>query len=100
MTDHDPTILRHRLIAYVCEGGVVHQIDDEGVSTFSRIFRSNPAGCRWVVVQTLDRYRVYDIYDAKMGDRGPDVFLPGRYHAFDTEDAAMMAATMLPARDP
>jgi hypothetical protein len=96
MTSREPTAQRFKRIAYVCEGAVIHRVDDEGFSTFSRVFRDNPDGCRWVVVWTVGEYRVYDIFDALMGERA-DVFLPGRYHAFTTEDAAMTAAVMLPA---
>jgi hypothetical protein len=96
MTAHETIGQRYKLIAYVCEGGVVHSVDDEGFSTFSRVFRDNPAGCRWAVVWSCGEYQVHDIFDAKMGERG-DVFFPGRYHAFTTEEAAITAAMMLPA---
>jgi len=86
---------RYRLIAYVCEGGVVHEVHEEGRSTFSRVFRNNPDGCRYAVVQCGGEFWVFDIYDAKMGLRG-DMFFPGRYHVLPTEDAAIAAATMLP----
>jgi hypothetical protein len=92
------TILRVRIIAYVCEGGVVHDKREEGVSTFSRMFRLNPDGCRYAVVGVQDKFHVYDIFDCKMGERG-DVFLPGRHFVFPTEDAAIAAAALLPATD-
>lgn len=90
-------IARYRIIAYVCEGGVIHERREEGSSTFSRVFTMNPDGCRYAVVSFRDEYHVYDMFDVKMSGHGE--FFPGKYHVFSDEDAALTAAVMLPATD-
>lgn len=85
---------RYRIIAYVCEGGVVHERREEGACEFSRVFRMNPDGCRYAVVGVGGEFHVYDIFDCKMH---VDAFYPGRHFVFPTEDAAIAAAVLLPA---
>jgi hypothetical protein len=95
------TGVRLRIIAFVCEGGVIHTVQDEGFSSFGRVFRSNPAGCRWVVTWGEGEYRVYDLDDVMQLADGDFTksFHPGKYHVFACEEAALAAAALLPARD-
>lgn len=94
---------RFKVVAWV---GVncVHKSYDEGTRTFDSIWKRPPDDSAKEVVRyiVLDRgwdrdprYAVFDRYDVSLGTHNRGVTPGGSYKLFRTEDAAIMAATIL-----
>lgn len=89
------TDTRYRLRAFVCDGGVVHDVNDEGYSTLTNIFMRRDGGCRYAVVEDTTGVLVVDLFDLRWA--GPDRFAMavGAHQRHATLDAAIMATLLL-----
>jgi hypothetical protein len=83
---------RYRIVAYVCEGGVVYEVNDLGHSDFQRFYVHNPDGCRYGVAEVGDEVRAYDFFDCTFD--GSFRAQPGAYQSFPDENTAVMACAL------
>ena len=90
---------RFRVVAYACDGGVVHEVNDLGFSAFRDVYVRNPSGCRYAVAETTaGSYRVFDLWSCPLDEYfRADI---GKYRDFDTEDAAVMACVLTDHHNP
>jgi hypothetical protein len=84
---------RYRIVAYVCEGGVVYEVNDLGHSSFQRFYTNNPDGCRYGVAEVDGEVRAYDFFDCAFD--GTFQAQPGEYRVFPNESAAVVACALL-----
>lgn len=84
---------RYFIRAYICDGPCRQVVDQIGTSTFAEIFVRRPSGCRYAIVEPVDRkhYMVVDLYDTRVD--GLQVYM-GNNTIYPTLDAAI-AAPML-----
>ena len=85
---------RYRLLAYMCEGGVLHPVNDEGMSAVYDIFVRRPSRCKYAIVQHLDEFHVADLFTVRWLDRTQPEMCFGVTYRHKTFDAAIMAASM------
>lgn len=84
---------RYRVVAYVCEGGVVHETHDLGFSVFHAVYTRNPEGCRYAVTELSGgQWRVFDLWSCPLDEYFRAEV--GKYRDFETEDAAIMACVL------
>lgn len=84
---------RYRVVAYVCDGGVVREVNDLGFSLPRDFYARNRDGCRYAVTETSDGvFRVFDMWEFHFDEMFRAV--EGPYRDFDTEDAAIMACVL------
>lgn len=79
--------------AFICDGPCRQVVDQIGTSTFAEIFIRRPSGCRYAVIEPVDKkhYMVVDMFDTHIN--GLDVHM-GKNTIYPTLDAAI-AAPML-----
>lgn len=84
---------RYFIRAYICDGPCRQAVDQIGTSTFTEIFIRRPSGCRYAIMEPVDKsgYMVVDMYDTRID--GLNVFM-GNNTVYPTLDAAI-AAPML-----
>jgi len=93
--------LRGLVIAYVCEGGVMHPTNDMGERLLEHVYAYRPKGCRYVVMKVRKKYWMIDLNDLHMhkvsvhATTPTDICAPGYHRIFDNEDAAIAAAVMI-----
>lgn len=83
---------RYRIIAYVCEGGVVHPTNNIGYANDTQVILLNNHDCRYAVVETGGEYRAYDLHEFDVA-RNFAMTLTA-FRSFPTEDAAIMACAL------
>lgn len=80
--------------AYICDGPCQHIVDQIGSSTFAEIFVRRPNGCRYAIMEPVDKrnyFMVVDMYDTRVD--GLNVHM-GNNTVYPSIDAAI-AAPML-----
>jgi len=70
-----------------------------GTMTLSTIFTMAAPAFRYVIVQVDTEYWTIDLYNTRRRSHADDIEI-GTYWTFPTEDAAIMAATLLYGEDP
>jgi len=96
MKKYKPQITRGRLLAYACEGGVVHERSQQGFVTFGTIFFNRPHECRFAVVEPYmanthgETYWAVDLLDLHQLPAGE--YVNGAFYEFPDPDAATLAA--------
>lgn len=93
--------MRYRLVAFVCDGGVVRYSGDLGTSTFHEIFVRREDMCRWAVLMEVgpnarEGYIRADMYNCRTAGEHSEWFhvVLGEHHVFSTEEAALMGAVL------
>lgn len=94
MDDVEP---RYRVIAYVDNAGNAQRCQDEGTTTYQKIFSNSPDAARYAIVLcSYGRYRVFDMWEFTMQvdfDIDPtDEELASE--GYETGDAAIAATVM------
>jgi hypothetical protein len=84
---------RYRMVAYVCEGGIVYPARTEGSVLFRNIVWDNHHSCRFAVVTVLREVRAYDLNEILFGAALEPY--PGPYRVYPTADAAIMGCALL-----
>lgn len=76
--------------AYICDGPCRKEVEQIGTSTFTEIFIRRPSGCRYAILEPVDRafYMVVDMYDTRVD--GLKVYM-GNNVTYPTLDAAITA---------
>lgn len=85
---------RLRLRAFVCDGGVLQEVPDEGLTTLYEIFLRRNPGCRYAIAEEADTVLVIDLYDLRWHDELGEEMRYGAHQRHATYDAAIMASMM------
>lgn len=87
---------RYRVRAYVCEAGRIAWMPYEGTMTFDEIFRRNPDGCRFAIVEEgIDSILLFDLWMTEWVVDPPPMLRPVNVRSFSDLDAAVAAAQLL-----
>lgn len=81
------------LRAYMCDGGVLHERQDEGASTLFQIFLQRPDDCRYAILEVpSDGFLSVDLFDLRQSSYH-DLHL-GAHTRHETYDAAIVATAI------
>lgn len=86
--------MKYKRAAYICEGGEVKQVHDEGYSTVAAAFVARPRGCQYaVLIGTTGTIMLVDMFDLQT--RGVGAMIEHKEDdtpTFPTVEAAIMYA--------
>ena len=91
---HSVSTDMYKRAAYICTGGEVKEIHDEGYGTISAVFVARPKNCQYAVVVGADE-TVYLVDMFELEVCAPSFRLdykPERTHTFPSVEAAIMYA--------
>jgi hypothetical protein len=86
----------YKRAAYICEGGEVKQVHDEGYATVTSAFVARPKGCQYaVLIDTNGKVLLVDMFDLQ--STGPHTTLEYKEdtHVFPSVEAAIMYAVTI-----